>query len=266
MTSKEKNEKIEFLKGAEAESKILDYLIQQNRPHNASDISANLRVVKKADVVKCLMYLHESQKIDMKLFGKQAVYCCKQSFQSVVPPSELKEMQVQLEELKGTVKDLKEDNLKIKNELGQLDKLPSTSEIPIVKSELKQNWMELHNRVARLASQEGGEELEEDRMKISTEIAKLDAQIEKYKSIFLSRRKTCKQAVRVIQDVHTDEKARKDFIERIDLEDEPPELVPLLLQPQSIDLPGVKTALINNQTVNIGIKRTISGKVKSVTV
>ncbi|KAI9623089.1 hypothetical protein KEM48_009708 [Puccinia striiformis f. sp. tritici PST-130] len=112
MAGKVKNEKIDYIKGAEAETKILDYLIQQNRPHNVADISANLRVIKKADTLKCLTYLHESQKIDMKLFGKQAVYCCKQSSQDSVSPEVLKEMQTEQDELKNTTKQLKEDNLK----------------------------------------------------------------------------------------------------------------------------------------------------------
>lgn len=260
MTSKGKLEKIEFIRGAEAESKILEYLIEQNRPHNPADISANLRVIKKVDVMKCLTYLHEAQKIDMKLFGKQAVYCCKQSSQSVIAPEELKEMQSEHQNLKDSIKELKENNVKMKSELNELEKLPPTCEIPLVMSELKQTWIELHSRLSELANDEPGEEQRRVSLKTTEEIAKLDCEIQKYKTLWLRRRKTCKEAVRMIEDELKDEEAKSNFLERIGLEDDPAELS-LLLQDQSqkVDNPVQQ---FKKPPAITGMKRSSSGSVK----
>ncbi|WAR52673.1 hypothetical protein PtB15_2B97 [Puccinia triticina] len=242
-----KNEKIDYLKGAEAESKI----------------SANLKVIKKADVLKCLTYLHESQKIDMKLFGKQAVYCCKQSSQSAVAPEELKEMQAEQEDLKNTTKNLKENNAKMRNELGELEKLPPTSEIPVVKNELKQTWIELQSRLAALRPDEPDKEKEEVTLKTPEEIAKLDQQIEKYKALWLSHRKTCKQAIRVVQDILADDEARSSLMEQIGLEDDSAELTSLEQEHiQSHAAPVPKAESRHHSHPPVGIKRTFSGSIK----
>ncbi|POW12992.1 hypothetical protein PSHT_07902 [Puccinia striiformis] len=249
MAGKVKNEKIDYIKGAEAETKI----------------SANLRVIKKADTLKCLTYLHESQKIDMKLFGKQAVYCCKQSSQDSVSPEVLKEMQTEQDELKNTTKQLKEDNLKMKNELAELEKLPPTAEIPIVKNELKQTWIELQSRLAALGNdEEDGDKENKAPLKTSEEVLKLDEKIEKYKALWLSHRKKCKQAIRVIQDVMTDEEARSNFKEEIGLEDDPVELS-LLEQEliQSNSTPGLmKPEPLHPGHTSVGVKRSFSGSIK----
>ncbi|KAH9461870.1 hypothetical protein Pst134EB_005787 [Puccinia striiformis f. sp. tritici] len=108
-------------------------------------------------------------------------------------------MQTEQDELKNTTKQLKEDNLKMKNELAELEKLPPTAEIPIVKNELKQTRIELQSRLAALGNDE------ED-------------------GFMAQSPKKCKQAIRVIQDVMTDEEARSNFKEEIGLEDDPVEL------------------------------------------
>jgi len=264
MTSKAKSDKIDYIKGAEAESKILEYLIQQNRPYNAADISANLRVIKKADVLKCLTYLHESQKIDMKLFGKQAVYCCKQSTQSVVSPEVLQEMQTEQEELKNKTTELKENITKMRNELGELEKLPPTSEIPIVQSELKKTWMELQSRLAALGTDDQ-EDREKEKVDLKTpeEISKLDLLIEKYRTLWLGHRKICKQAIRVIQDVMKDEDARSNFLEQIGLEDDSAELSSLEQeQIQSSSTAGMRSQPRRTSHTPVGIKRSFSGTIK----
>ncbi|PLW55815.1 hypothetical protein PCANC_01607 [Puccinia coronata f. sp. avenae] len=265
-SSKTKNDKINYLKGAEAETRILEYLIEQNRPHNATDISANLRVVKKADVLKCLTYLHESQKIDMKLFGKQAVYCCKQSSQSAVSPEVLKEMQTEQEDLKRRTKELKENNVKIQAELAELEKLPPTSEIPIVKSELKQSWIELQSRLAAFASDEANREKEKVDLKTPEEISKLELQIEKYKTLWLSHRKICKQSIRVIQDVLKDDDAKSNFLEQIGLEDDSAELSSLeqeqIRSNNTVSATGLKPEPRRPSHPSAGIKRSFSGSIK----
>ncbi|KNZ61542.1 hypothetical protein VP01_1386g5 [Puccinia sorghi] len=279
-----KADKIDYIKGAEAESKV-DRILSCHRyssisfskigePHNAADvsdqISANLRVIKKADVLKCLTYLHESRKIDMKLFGKQAVYCCKQvnfffeSTQSAVSPEVLQEMQTEQEELKNQTKELKENNTKMRSELGELEKLPPTSEIPIVQSQLKKKWMELQSRLAALETDDP-EDREKEKVDLKTpeEISKLDLMIEKYRTLWLDHRKICKQAIRAIQDIMKDEDARSNFLEQIGLEDDSAELCSLEQeQIQSSSTAGMKLQPRHTSHTPVGIKRRLSGTIK----
>ncbi|EFP89178.2 uncharacterized protein PGTG_15019 [Puccinia graminis f. sp. tritici CRL 75-36-700-3] len=199
----------------------------------------------------------------MKLFGKQAVYCCKQSVESAVSPEVLKEMQTEQEELKNATKNLKESNTKIRIELAELEKLPPTSEIPIVKNELKQTWIELQSRLEALGSDEADGKKEIVPLKTSEEISKLDQQIEKYKALWLSHRKICKHAIRVIQDVLKDDEAKSNFMEQIGLEDDSVELSSLEQEQTQINAtPSLKADTRRHSNTPAGIKRSFSGTIK----
>ena len=57
----------------------LDYLIQQNRPYNSTDISVNLHeVFTKAAGQKALSALADRGDIDRKEVGKATIFCAKQ--------------------------------------------------------------------------------------------------------------------------------------------------------------------------------------------
>ncbi|PRQ77990.1 Tat binding protein 1(TBP-1)-interacting protein (TBPIP)-domain containing protein [Rhodotorula toruloides] len=69
-------EKVVSAKGDEAEELVLSYLIEQNRPYGATDISANLKNrVSKPQTQKALASLFEKGEIGAKTFGKTTVYC-----------------------------------------------------------------------------------------------------------------------------------------------------------------------------------------------
>ncbi|KAI8457292.1 Tat binding protein 1-interacting protein-domain-containing protein [Phakopsora pachyrhizi] len=245
-----KDERVEYLKGSDAEKKIFDYLIEQNRPHNPADICANLKVIKKPEVVRCLNNLHENQKIEMKLFGKQSIYCCKQSDQVTVVPADLEEKQKELETLNEDLKKLKERNKELKNLVEELSKQPLNSEIPIVKNSLRQQWIELQNRLNELSKGDDGKigsndqgdlrnenpknlDYEEDsavkQVKIMTteQIEQIDQQLNHYKSLWINRSKTCKEVFETIKEGIEDETQRQSFLQSIELETEPQSLIDL---------------------------------------
>ena len=47
-------------------------------PNRTTQITANLKVVKKTDCIKSLQALEEGGDLVVKTFGKQLVYCAKQ--------------------------------------------------------------------------------------------------------------------------------------------------------------------------------------------
>ncbi|CAH7666477.1 hypothetical protein PPACK8108_LOCUS830 [Phakopsora pachyrhizi] len=227
-----KDERVEYLKGSDAEKKIC----------------ANLKVIKKPEVVRCLNNLHENQKIEMKLFGKQSIYCCKQSDQVTVVPADLEEKQKELETLKLScccqnedLKKLKERNKELKNLVEELSKQPLNSEIPIVKNSLRQQWIELQNRLNELSKGDDGKigsndqgdlrnenpknlDYEEDsavkQVKIMTteQIEQIDQQLNHYKSLWINRSKTKVLRMRT---------QRQSFLQSIELETEPQSLIDL---------------------------------------
>ncbi|MBW0468246.1 hypothetical protein O181_007961 [Austropuccinia psidii MF-1] len=257
---KAKLDKSEFIKGAEAEAMILSYLIDQNRPHNPTDISANLKVIKKVDTMKCLTYLHEAQKIDMKLFGKQAVYCCKQSDLETAPPELLSEKQRELEDLKEKIKKAKEENSRLKLELDELGKQPSSIEIPVVKSSLKQEWIELQSRLLEMSEKISNEEVKETSFEMEKELFKLEARTEKYKTLCRKYERSCKEAIKTIMDqLDSDNSINFDeMCEKIGLEAEPAELAIFELQKSQTD--GANNIKKSTQPYRpTGVKRTLSG-------
>ncbi|CAR30414.1 Hop2p [Lachancea thermotolerans CBS 6340] len=77
MSSKKKAEKAPQAKGAEAESIIESYLIEQYRPFAVNDIIQNLHnKVSRTNTIKALESLTKQQRITCKTFGKIAIYVC----------------------------------------------------------------------------------------------------------------------------------------------------------------------------------------------
>ncbi|KAB8269638.1 TBPIP-domain-containing protein [Aspergillus minisclerotigenes] len=91
---------------------VLDYLRKQNRPYSATDVSANLHnKVTKTYAAKVLRELHQSQKVEGRASGRQAVYHALQKRadestleRMVVLDNHILQLQEQLTDLKGYVK------------------------------------------------------------------------------------------------------------------------------------------------------------------
>merc|ERR1712012_1337535 len=88
-----------------AESAIKQYLIKQNRPYSAIDITNNLhKEFGKTLVERTLEALSDSGQIVKKTYGKQKVFCADQSQYPDVDDAELKSMDAQVNQLTESLK------------------------------------------------------------------------------------------------------------------------------------------------------------------
>lgn len=72
-------EKVVTVKGTEATELVLTYLLRQNRPYGATDVSTNLHgKVTKLQCQKIMAALAEEGEITVKPYGKTLIYCVKQ--------------------------------------------------------------------------------------------------------------------------------------------------------------------------------------------
>lgn len=224
-----KEKKEEVLKGIEAEEKILEYLIQQNRPYNATDLAANLRVIKKVEVIRSLNHLFENQKILMKSFGKQQIYCCLQSEEITESPEELQINQIELSKGKEELKLLKDENILLESQLNRLRNEPTSTQLSIVKETLIHQVKELEEKVINLKTHSSTKETP-DKLKLQSkeETIELNSKLEKFKSIYQSRKKIAKEVIKTVTENIEDEEIRNSFEVQVGIEMDDPELIELI--------------------------------------
>lgn len=88
-----------------AEAAIKQYLVKQNRPYSAIDITNNLhKEFGKTLVERTLEALSDSGQIVKKIYGKQKVFCADQSAYPDVDDTELKSMDAQVNQLTDSLK------------------------------------------------------------------------------------------------------------------------------------------------------------------
>merc|ERR1712178_525851 len=107
-----------------AEVAIKQYLVKQNRPYSAIDITNNLhKEFGKTLVERTLEALSESGQIVKKTYGKQKVFCADQSKYPDVDDTELKSMDSQVNQL---TESLKKEQLTFKERQSKLQSLNSS--------------------------------------------------------------------------------------------------------------------------------------------
>ncbi|KAI8898041.1 Tat binding protein 1-interacting protein-domain-containing protein [Globomyces pollinis-pini] len=112
---------------------VLNYLSAQNRPYNVTDILNNLKgKVSKANIQKILNEAVESNKIVVKTYGKQMIYCPIQNATDISPDS-LNELSMKTNESAKVMEDLKE---KVNGNLKLLQKLKNSKTTEDMKAEL----------------------------------------------------------------------------------------------------------------------------------
>ncbi|KAG0140886.1 hypothetical protein CROQUDRAFT_664600 [Cronartium quercuum f. sp. fusiforme G11] len=259
MVGKRKDDKVEVMKGVEAENKILEYLAEQNRPYNATDLAANLRVIKKPEVTRCLTSLHESQKIEMKLFGKQQIFCCKQSGSTSTSDEELQKMKTDLLNAKEELKALNDKKTALELQLTRLKSGPTTAQIPSVKEALEIQADGLREQLRVLKEANANEELKRQaEPKSKEEIEKLDADLEKCKAMWLTRKKIGLQVINTLTENIPDEEVRACFTSQLGIEFDGPALTQIGFDmiSASKNLPGNRSRQLSSR------KRTLSGTVR----
>jgi len=165
-------------------SVVLSYLVEKNRPMNATDIHTNLNgQVSKTQVSSFLDELAADKKIVEKLNGKQKIYMALQTTDCTNIKSDLRALDETLFTLKNEV------NL-VKNENGRLDAEVKGSELKVPLPELEKSAKKLETDVeelkailAELKSTKIEVVSKEEKLKISKEREKWVKEWRKYKRL-----------------------------------------------------------------------------------
>ncbi|KAK9457486.1 Tat binding protein 1-interacting [Dipodascopsis uninucleata] len=135
----------------EAEERVLEYMIAQNRPYSATDIVQNLHnTISRPAVNRALANLETRGELESKTFGKQVIYVARQARSILtdgedennkIEQSQLisdEDLDKQLTELKAEDQALSRRLTDLKNELTEIKKSKSTTELEQYNSELKE--------------------------------------------------------------------------------------------------------------------------------
>ncbi|KAJ8061532.1 hypothetical protein OCU04_009345 [Sclerotinia nivalis] len=156
---KDGKEKVKAVTGDEAQEVLMEYLIRENRPFSAGDVSGNLHgKVTKTLTDKLLKELSNSGLINGKGTngdgkGSQWVYWALQS-PSTLSPEELAAMDLEIENLRAKIPELRMDVKKLNIKLGGLQKELGVAELKERIEKLEEEKREKEGRLRGL--KEGG--------------------------------------------------------------------------------------------------------------
>ncbi|KAL4757385.1 putative TBP interacting domain protein [Aspergillus foveolatus] len=132
----------------EGSALILDYLMKQNRPYSALDISTNLHNrVTKTYAIKALRELHQKKEIECRVAGKQTVYHALQEEINEAGHDVIAAMDEEIVSLQEQLSSLKENEKRVQGELNSLNAMPLLSEL---RTEIMKLEKEKESLAARL--------------------------------------------------------------------------------------------------------------------
>ncbi|KAL3426119.1 hypothetical protein PVAG01_02910 [Phlyctema vagabunda] len=127
---KEKKDKVEAVTGDAAVKLLLDYLTQQNRPYNGTDIITNLHgKVKKTLADKLLQEMAANGQIMGKHTGKSWIFWCIQNAEDAAKPEELAVLDTTISKLRESIPVLKSTSKNLTTQLQALKAMPTISEL-----------------------------------------------------------------------------------------------------------------------------------------
>uniref|UniRef100_A0A8D8Z4Z4 Homologous-pairing protein 2 homolog n=1 Tax=Cacopsylla melanoneura TaxID=428564 RepID=A0A8D8Z4Z4_9HEMI len=180
---------------------IFKYLKQTNRPYSVNDIIQNLhKKYNKTVVQNALDELVKADHVMSKTYGKQVIYCIKQSGKNAekkdasVVKEELKTKERELTEKQALLKKLQDENKQIKAKIKNLTQNLTTEEALVMKTKLVQEVTEKKTKLENLSnnvevvSEADKKKLQETKEKLVKEYRKrkrmctemLDAVLENY--------------------------------------------------------------------------------------
>uniref|UniRef100_A0A8D8QNW1 Homologous-pairing protein 2 homolog n=1 Tax=Cacopsylla melanoneura TaxID=428564 RepID=A0A8D8QNW1_9HEMI len=180
---------------------IFKYLKQTNRPYSVNDIIQNLhKKYNKTVVQNALDELVKADHVMSKTYGKQVIYCIKQSGKNAekkdasVVKEELKTKERELTEKQALLKKLQDENKQIKAKVKNLTQNLTTEEALVMKTKLVQEVTEKKTKLENLSnnvevvSEVDKKKLQETKEKLVKEYRKrkrmctemLDAVLENY--------------------------------------------------------------------------------------
>uniref|UniRef100_A0A8D9EP30 Homologous-pairing protein 2 homolog n=1 Tax=Cacopsylla melanoneura TaxID=428564 RepID=A0A8D9EP30_9HEMI len=180
---------------------VFKYLKQTNRPYSVNDIIQNLhKKYNKTVVQNALDELVKADHVMSKTYGKQVIYCIKQSGKNAekkdasVVKEELKTKERELTEKQALLKKLQDENKQIKAKVKNLTQNLTTEEALVMKTKLVQEVTEKKTKLENLSnnvevvSEADKKKLQETKEKLVKEYRKrkrmctemLDAVLENY--------------------------------------------------------------------------------------
>uniref|UniRef100_A0A8D9EPU6 Homologous-pairing protein 2 homolog n=1 Tax=Cacopsylla melanoneura TaxID=428564 RepID=A0A8D9EPU6_9HEMI len=180
---------------------VFKYLKQTNRPYSVNDIIQNLhKKYNKTVVQNALDELVKADHVMSKTYGKQVIYCIKQSGKNAekkdasVVKEELKTKERELTEKQALLKKLQDENKQIKAKVKNLTQNLTTEESLVMKTKLVQEVTEKKTKLENLSnnvevvSEADKKKLQETKEKLVKEYRKrkrmctemLDAVLENY--------------------------------------------------------------------------------------
>ncbi|KAK9466506.1 Tat binding protein 1-interacting protein-domain-containing protein [Lipomyces arxii] len=132
----------------EAEAKVLAYMITQNRPYAATDVFQNLHgSVPRPAINRALASLETSGQLEAKTFGKQVIYVARQKkdqsesadssqVSGLAPNKSVEELEQELADLTAENETLNKHTARLKAELVEVQKTPTTADLQKLVSDL----------------------------------------------------------------------------------------------------------------------------------
>lgn len=191
---------------------ILEYLRKQNRPYSAVEISANLHnKVTKVTAAKVLRELHQNEKIEGRVSGKQTVYHALQAPDDDATPEAIAALDNDIKILQDQLTGLKASEKKARAELATLNAKPLLSEIQKDIGQLELEKEEITTNLARLRRSNPTQVSLEERTKIEREWKIWQRHVN-------VRRRICRELWGRCSDVLPEDMTREELWESLGLE------------------------------------------------
>ncbi|XP_044154197.1 homologous-pairing protein 2 homolog [Bufo gargarizans] len=142
-------------KDAVANSLILKYMNDQNRPYSTQDVFSNLQRehgLGKTAVVKAMELLAQQGQIKEKVYGKQKIYFADQDQFPNVSEAELKSLDDQISEVSSKVQSDQQGCRQLETELKDLNSSMTTEEMVKEIKELKQECSRHQEKLQKIKS------------------------------------------------------------------------------------------------------------------
>ncbi|KAF2665092.1 TBPIP-domain-containing protein [Microthyrium microscopicum] len=184
MAPRKEKEKTEKVTGDAAVDTVLRYLIKQNRPYSATDISANLHnKVTKAAAAKILKDLHDKAQIEGRASGKQLVYHALQDASAAPSTEEIDAMAAETLRLRTDLAAQQSTLKQLKAQLASLSNSLTLSDLQHANESLVSQQAELLARLGPLRAGEAAPVSKEERLAVQAEMKRWGGVVKRRKRI-----------------------------------------------------------------------------------
>lgn len=196
----------------EASDLVLHYLLKQNRPYSAIDVSANLHnKVTKTAAAKILKDLHEQRRIEGRAAGKQIVYHAVQDANNTCTTDQLAALDAQIASLRTDTATLHATAKAMRSTLSNLNSTLRTADLLEAVAALEAEKVQLTARLGALRAGKAKMVTPEEREEVEREWSRFGALARKRGGI-------ARDMWRFIADQVPDAEKREELREAFDLD------------------------------------------------